>query len=216
MDNRHNKLLSFFSFFDKEFNLENCLVNSFSDRFPFHLCSSNIKKHIKDLDNLTFRASSNPFSSIVIFNAGIKNCVTTSILHIHSYDKSVIKTIHKVVNITTTEAELFTIQCGINQAVGITNINHIVVITDSLYAAKRIFDSLLHLYQIQSIVISHELRDFFLKDVNNCIEHQDYSSKPLHTLVNKDFKSFISIPIFPYKLSWDYCKKQKCDFILSQ
>ena len=34
--------------------------------------------------------------------------------------------------------------------------------------------------------------------------------------MNKDFKSFISIPIFPYKLSWDYCKKQKCDFILSQ
>ena len=46
--------------------------------------------------------------------------------------------IHQAVNVTTTEAKLFTIKYGI------TNINHIVVITDFLYAAKRIFDSLLH------------------------------------------------------------------------
>jgi len=141
-------LLFFFSFSDEEFNLENCLVNSFPDRFSFHLCSSNIKKHIKDLDNLTFRALSNFSSFIVVSNTGIKNCVATSILHIYSYDKPIIKTIHKVVNIKTTEAELFDIQCGINQAVGITNINYIVVITDSFYVAKRIFDFLLHLYQI--------------------------------------------------------------------
>ena len=122
-------------------------------------------------------------------------------------------------NITTTEAKLFAIWCGINQVASIANINHIVVIMDSLHAAKRIFDSSLHPYQIQSAAISHELRDFFLKDINNCIEFWDCPSKqkwPLHALVDKDSKSSDSIPIFPCKSSWDFCKKQECDSILSQ
>ena len=54
--------------------------------------------------------------------------------------------IHHVANITTTEAELFTIKCEINQAIGIPNIKHIVVITDSLHTTKRIFDLLSHSY----------------------------------------------------------------------
>jgi len=85
--------------------------------------------------------------------------------------------IHKAVNITTTEAKLFAIWCGINQAVGITNVNHIVVIMDSLHAVKKIFDSSSHSFQIHSAAISHKLRDFFSKDVNNCIEFWDCSSK---------------------------------------
>ena len=36
-------------------------------------------------------------------------------------------------NIMTTEAELFTIRYGINQATSISDITKIVVITDSLY-----------------------------------------------------------------------------------
>ena len=38
----------------------------------------------------------------------------------------------------------------------------------------------------------------------------------LHSLVDKDSKSFDSVPIFLCKLSWDYCKKQECNSILSQ
>ena len=36
------------------------------------------------------------------------------------------------------------------------------------------------------------------------------------TLVDKNFKSFNSVPIFLCKSSWDYCKKQECDSVLSQ
>ena len=86
------------------------------------------------------------------------------------YDKPVIKMIHYAVNITTTKAELFTIRCDINQAVGISNIKHIVVITDSLHATKRIFKSSLHPYQVHSATISQELREFFRKNNNDCIE----------------------------------------------
>jgi len=62
--------------------------------------------------------------------------------------------IHHAVNITTTETKLFAIRCGINQAIGIPNIKHIDIVTDSLYAAKRIFDSSTHPYQIHSAAIS--------------------------------------------------------------
>ena len=107
---------------------------------------------------------SNPSSSIIVSDTSIKNHVATSILYIHLHNKPIIKMIHQAVNVTTTEAKLFTIKYGI------TNINHIVVTTDFLYAAKRIFDFLLHPYKIHSTTISCELRDFFLKNVNNHIE----------------------------------------------
>ena len=177
IDNRCNKLSPSFSIFDEEFNPGNQLIDSFSDWFSFYLYSSNIKNYIKNLNDITFRASSNSFSSIVVSNTSIKNHVATSISHIHSHDKPIIKMIHKAVNVTTTEAKLFAIWCGINQVIGITNINHIIVITDFLHTIKRIFDSLSHSYQIHSTAISYELRNFFLKDINYCIEFWNCPSK---------------------------------------
>jgi len=69
--------------------------------------------------------------------------MATSIAYIHVHDKPVIKTLHHAGNITSTKAELFAIRCSIDQAI---NIQEIIVITDSIHAAKRIFDSSLHLY----------------------------------------------------------------------
>ena len=109
VDNKHNEFFPSFSFFNEEFKPGNHLIDLFSDRFSFHSYSSNIKKHIEKLDNIAFRTSSNPFSTIIISNASIKNHIATSISHIHSFNKPVIKTIHRAVNITTTEAELFAI-----------------------------------------------------------------------------------------------------------
>ena len=117
IDNRQNKLFLSFSAFNKEFNLGNWLIDSFPDWFSFHLCSSNVKNHIKNLHDITFRALSNPSFSIVVSDANIKNYIAMLISHIHLYYKPIIKTIYRAINITTTKAELFTIQCGINQAV---------------------------------------------------------------------------------------------------
>ena len=219
MDNRHNKLIPSFSAFDEEFYPSHHLINLFPDCFSFHLHSSNVKYHMKNLDNITFKALSNPLSSIVVSDASIKNHIAMSISHIHLHNKPVIKTIYRAINVTTTEAKLFAIQCSINQVVGITNINHIVIITDFLHATRKIFDSLSHPYQIHSAAIFQELRNFFVKNSNNQIEFCDCPSKqnwPLHLLVDKDSKSFDSVPIFPYKSSWDCCKKQNSDAILSQ
>jgi len=73
-------------------------------------------------------------------------------------------------NVTAIEAELFTIRCGINQATNLNGINKIIVITDSIHTVKKIFDLLLHSFQIYAASISDELRKFFVKNCNNSIE----------------------------------------------
>ena len=150
----HGEFLFLFSSFDEKFSLEKRLIDSFSDYFFFYSWTQDVKNHLCNFDNITINASSNPHSSIVISDASIRNNVAISILHIHSHDKPVIKTIHHAVNITTTEPKLFIIRCSINQAVGIFNIKHIVIITNSLYTAKRTFESLNHHYiHIKSILL---------------------------------------------------------------
>jgi len=169
MDNKSNKILFVFSPFDKEFSPGKRLIDSYSDWLSFHIWTHNVKNHICNLNNITINTSNNFYSLIVISDTSIRNNIATSILHIHSHNRPVTKTIHYVINVTTTKAELFTIRCGINQAIDIPNIKHIVVITDFLYATKKIFDSSLHPYQIHSTAISQELRDFFKRDSNNHI-----------------------------------------------
>jgi len=109
VDNKHNKFFPLFSFFNKEFKPGNYLIDLFSDHFSFYPHSSNTKKHIEKLDDITLKASSNPSSTIVVSDTSIMNHVTTSISHIHSFNKPIIKTIHRVINIITTEAKLFAI-----------------------------------------------------------------------------------------------------------
>ena len=85
------------------------------------------------------------------------------------YNKLIIKT-NYVINITSTKVKLFAIHCVINQSVGFFQIKKIIIITDSLHAAKSIFDSLMYLYQIHFATIFYELREFFILSNNNHIE----------------------------------------------
>ena len=111
--------------------------------------------------------------------------------------------IHYTINVTSTKAEIFTLQCSINQATQQFNINHIVVTIDSIHAAKRIFDSLPYPYQTSSAIISCKLRKFFECNNNNSIEFWDCSSHynwGLYTAVDKEMKQFNFALIFSYKL----------------
>ena len=94
----------------------------------------------------------------------------------HSFNNPLKKMLHYVINITLTEAKLFALKCGINQAVQITNSSHIIVITDTLHVIEKIFDSSIHPYQLQIIAISKELQVFFYKHLDNSIEFWDCSS----------------------------------------
>ena len=115
--------------------------------------------------------------ALVVTDASIKNNVITSITHIHIHNKNVTKIIHYAINVLTTEAELFTIRCGINKATNIPGISKIIVITNLLHAVQRIFDSLLHPYQIHVASISNKLRRFFIENCNNSIKYWECPSQ---------------------------------------
>ena len=75
---------------------------------------------------------------------------------------------------------------------------------DSIHAAKKIFDFSVDPYQLQLVLISQDLREFFKKGNNHCIEFWDCPSNQrwyLHNIVDKEAKKFNMLPIFPCKLS---------------
>ena len=88
----------------------------------------------------------------------------------HTYNNPITKTIHHVVHVTSTEAELFVIRCSINQASNCDSISKIIIITDSIYVAKKIFDSSLYPFQVHSVTTLSELWKIFLWHQNSSIE----------------------------------------------
>jgi len=126
-----------------------------------------------ELDKIVFETLLKANSVIIILDTSIKNNITTSITHVYSCSNFIKKILHHAINITITEAELFAIRCGISQATQFPDISSIIIITDSIHVARRIFDSTIHL---QSIVISKNLRLYFNRHSDNSIKFWDYPS----------------------------------------
>ena len=207
-----------FSPLDSEFSPGYCIIDNFSDCFSFNLVNKKEKNqnhlHGQELDNMVLHCSSEPHSALMITDVSIKNDIATSISHIHSVNWPLVKTVHLASFVTSTEAELFAIRCSINQACSVNNVSKIVVVTDSIHIAKRIFDYSPHPYQIHSAAILRELRSFFLSHESNTIEFWECSSKlrwRFHFDANKDSKAFSALPSYCTKTSWDFCKKSDCD-----
>jgi len=119
--------------------------------------------------------------------------------------------------VTSVEAELFTIRCGINQASTKKNISKIIVVTNSIHMAKKIFDPLSHLLQIYAVAILKELCHFFSRNSSNSIEFWKSPSClnwHFHKVVDHESKSFNLTPIFLCKISWNFSRKSECDNIL--
>jgi len=53
----------------------------------------------------------------------------------------------------------------------------IIVITDSIYAAKRIFDTVSHPYQSHAVAIFSKLHLFFASNWDNSIEFWEYPNQ---------------------------------------
>ena len=159
-----------------------------------------------------------PSTAIVVIDASIKNSIATSILHIYIANSSLIKTLHHMAFVTSTEAELFAIRCGINQASNKKNVSKIIIITNSIHAAKKIFDSLSHSFQVHTVAILSNFHQFFVNNQNNLIEFWECPSRlnwNLYKVVDKDSKAFNPSPIYPCKISWNYSRKIDCDDILN-
>ena len=124
----------------------------------------------QQLDDMTIQSSLSPHTAIVVPDASIKNDIATLVLHIYICDQPLVKMVHHMAFVTSTEAELFAIRCGISQACSKENISKIIIITDSIHAAKKIFDTKSHPYQIHTSAILNELRQFFTTCQGNHIE----------------------------------------------
>ena len=163
--------------------------------------------------------SSSSNSALIVTDASIKNDIATLISHIHQANRPLIKTAHHAVFVTSLEAELFAIRCGINQACNKEDVSKIVVITNSIHTAKNIFSSSSYPYQLHSTAILSELCQFISKSHENSIEFWECPSRlkwRLHNNIDKNSKSFNLTPSFPCKISWDYCRKLDCDNIIKQ
>ena len=204
----------------QEFTSGNQLSDKFSDCFSFNLVNKKGKEnnYAQELDDLVLHNSTSS-TTLVVTDASIKNNITTSVVHIHQTNVPLIKTVHHAVFVTSLEAELFAMRCGINQACSKDNISKIIVITDSIHTAKLIFDSSSHPLQSHSAAILSELQLFFNKSQDNTIEFWECPSClkwRFHKDIDKDSKSFNPTPIFPCKMSWNYCKKTDSDDVIKQ
>jgi len=216
----HGIFPSFFPL-DPKFFPGHCIIDNFSNHFSSNLVNkekdkNHKKTHAQELDEMVLHNSLSPLSAIVITDASIKNNIAISVSHVHSANQPLIKTVHHASFVTTTEAELFAIRCSINQACSLNNVSKIIIVTDSIHVAKKIFDSDVHPFQIHTVAILNELRKFFNSNKSNSIEFWECPSKikwRFHYDVDKDSKSFLATPSYPSKILWDYCKKSDCDEI---
>ena len=163
--------------------------------------------------------SSSPHIALIITDASIKKDIATSILHVYIVNCLLTKIVYHALFVTSIEAELFAIRCGINQAHSNEIISKIIVVMDSIHTTRKIFDSNSHPFQLHSAAILRELWDFFNSNPNNSIKFWECSSYlkwRFHHDINKDSKSFHLIPFYPCKISWDFCKKIDSDNIINQ
>ena len=147
------------------------MIDIFLDQISFNLANKakNESSCSRQLDDMTIQSSMSPHIAIVVSDTSIKNDITTSVSHIYIHDQPLVKMVHHVAFVTSTEAELFAIRCSINQACNKANISKVIIITDSIHMAKKIFNTKSHLYQIHTSVILNELRQFFTKYQENHI-----------------------------------------------
>jgi len=159
MDNRFNENFPSFTPLYSELFSGHRVIDNFSNQLVFNLHSkqNGDKTHTQQLDNIIIELSDFLSTTIIVTDASIKNNIAIFILHMHTYNNPTTKTVHHVVHITSTEVELFAIRYSINQASNCDSISKIIIITNSIYAAKKIFDPSLYPFQVHSVAILTEL-----------------------------------------------------------
>jgi len=99
------------------------------------------------------------------------------------------------------------------------NIHNIIVITDSIAAAMKIFESKTNPLQNMFIPVTSAIDSFFRKDSRNKIQFWFCPSKakwPKHKLVDDQVKADNCAPIFPSKELHLFNKKKECNNILQK
>ena len=178
VNNRSYDVFPSFSPLHPEFSSGSRVINIFSNCFSFNLSNKekNNKIHLHQLDSMVIKSSLLISTTITVTDTSIKNNIATAISYTHIPNRPLSKMSHHSAFIMSTEAELFAIRCSINQASSVDNISKIIIVTDSIHVARKIFNYLPHLYQIHTTAILEELCLFFSKNLVNSIEFWEYPS----------------------------------------
>ena len=221
MDNCFNKVFPSFDPINPELFPGHRIIDTFSNHFlfqPFNKqVNCNVTFWVQELDRITIELLESPSTALIICDANVKNNVATSIAHIHIRDRPITKTLHHALNITSTEAELVAIRCSINQATNHDFISTIIIVTDLIHIAKKIFDPFSHPFQkhvVSILTILKKLCFFFFHHPDNHIEFWECPSCSkwhLHKAVDSETKSFRLTLTYSNKLSWDLSRKLECD-----
>jgi len=192
-----------------EFSPSLRIIDTFSNWFSFNLSNKekNDKNYLHQLDSMVIELLSMISTAIDVMNTSIKNNIATAVSYTHIPNRFLSKIRHHSAFVMSMEAELFAIRYSINQTSLINNISKIIVITDSIHAARKIFDISPHPY---TTAILQDLHTFFSKNSINSIEFWESPSClnwHLYKTVNRELKSSNHTSIFLYKMSWDYSKK---------
>jgi len=153
----------------------------------------------------------------IIADEGVKNGTATAISHVWHTNARIKRLQMHTMNMLSTEAEIMAIHMGLDFTLSMENTGHITLITDSIHAAKRIFDMSSHPYQSLVTPLATKIHHFFAKSPNHVIEIWHCPSnlkwKP-HKDIDNVVKASQIAPTFSSKESWDFSKKSECDDLL--
>jgi len=168
-----NQILPVFDSLNKELPSDFQLVDTFSNCFSFNIVKCKdakaITAYFNKLKNIYQSFSNSPKTIFIISNTSVKNNIATFVFYIWRKHNIIRKAVHHAINVLYADAKLSTIRYDISQAIQLQDAIQIVIITNTILVAKRIFDSSYHSYQLYSITISNNLRNFLNKSSNNSI-----------------------------------------------
>jgi len=157
------------------FSLGSRVVDYFPSRFSFHSPPSSsdedLYHHLQNL-NQAFRSfQTTPHNITIIADGSIKKSqVATAVTHIWLEHSIVQRLQANSINVTSIEAELMAIYLGLIPAIEEENVHNIIVITDFIAAAKKVFESKTNSLQNMFIPVTLAIDSFFRKDGRNKIQ----------------------------------------------
>jgi len=159
------------------------LLDNFPDHISFHPCDHSnghtCKLQFNTLNQLCHEASFDLSTLVVATDASAippRNMQAVSVAHFWRLGEQVLLSKAPARRAPALDAELFAIQLGVVKTTSF-DIKCIVIITDSLTAAKKAIDTSIHLGQAHSLAIVQALRGFFTNHPDHSIYFWDCLSK---------------------------------------
>jgi len=176
--------------------------------------------HIQNL-NYAFRQSQNsPYSTTIIADGEVKKSnVTSAVAYTWSNNSVISQFCAQAMNIIPIKAELMSIHIGLIPAIDNKDTHQILIITDTISAAKNILESQPNPLQKSILSIANNMKSFFSRDNRNVIHFWQCSNKtewPRHKLVDDQVKAAKNRPIYPSRNLYQFNRKKECNDALKE